>query len=155
MRVEVRNFLIKAFATVGGVGYLPAAPGTWATVVGVILAYYVGNNLPVYTILLLILLILGIMTSGLVEKQLNQKDPGIVVIDEVVGVMIALWGLPLIWSVMISGFFLFRAFDMFKIYPINKLEAQPGGWGIMLDDCLAGVYTNIILRIALRCAGLF
>jgi len=151
----VRNFLIKSFATVLGVGFLPAAPGTWATVVGVAIAYYLGSNLPAYTILLLVLLILGIMTSGIVEKQLNQKDPGIVVIDEVVGVMIALWGLPLIWPVMICGFFLFRAFDMFKIYPINKLEAQPGGWGIMLDDCMAGVYTNLILRIALRCAGFF
>ena len=151
----MRNFLIKSFATVLGVGYLPFAPGTWATVVGVAIAYYLGNNLPAYTILLLVLLILGIMTSGIVEKQLNQKDPGMVVIDEVVGVMIALWGLPLIWPVMICGFFLFRAFDMFKIYPINKLEAQPGGWGIMLDDCMAGVYTNIVLRIALRCAGLF
>ena len=85
----------------------------------------------------------------------KQQKHGIVVIDEVVGIMIALWGLPLIWSVMICGFFLFRAFDMFKIYPINKLEAKPGGIGIMLDDCMAGVYTNIILRIALRCAGLF
>jgi len=151
----MRNFLIKAIATVCGVGYLPAAPGTWATAVGVAIAYGLGNNLPAYTIVLLILLILGIMTSGLLEKLLNQIDPGIVVIDEVVGVMIALWGLPLIWPVMICGFFLFRAFDMFKIYPINKLEAQPGGWGIMLDDCMAGVYTNIILRIALRCAGFF
>ena len=151
----MRNVLIKGFATVCGIGYMPAAPGTWATVVGVVIAYYLGGNLPAYSILLLVLLILGIMTSGVIEKQLDQKDPGIVVIDEVVGVMIALWGLPLIWSVMISGFFLFRAFDMFKIYPINKLEAQPGGWGIMLDDCLAGVYTNIILRIALHCAGLF
>ena len=151
----MRNFLIKAIATVCGVGYLPVAPGTWATAVGVAIAYGLGNNLPAYTIVLLILLILGIMTSGVIEKLLNQTDPGIVVIDEVVGVMIALWGLPLIWSVMICGFFLFRAFDMFKIYPINKLEAQPGGWGIMLDDCMAGVYTNIILRIALRCAGFF
>ena len=151
----MRNFLIKSFATVLGVGYLPFAPGTWATVVGVAIAYYLGNNLPAYIILLLVLLILGIMTSGIVEKQLNQKDPGMVVIDEVVGVMIALWGLPLIWPVMICGFFLFRAFDMFKIYPINKLEAKPGGWGIMLDDCMAGLYTNIILRIALKCAGYF
>ena len=95
------------------------------------------------------------MASGSIEKLLNQKDPGMVVIDEVVGVMIALWGLPMIWPVMICGFFLFRAFDMFKIYPINKLEAQPAGWGIMLDDCMAGVYTNIILRVALRCAGFF
>ncbi len=151
----MRNFLIRSIATVFGVGYLPAAPGTWATVVGVAIAYYSGRNLPVYTIILLVLLVLGVMTSGIIEKQLSQKDPGFVVIDEVVGVMIALWGLPLIWPVMISGFFLFRAFDMFKIYPINKLEAQPGGWGIMLDDCMAGMYTNIILRIALRCAGFF
>jgi len=151
----VRTFLIKSIATVFGIGYLPVAPGTWATIAGVALAYFLGRNLPAFTVLLFVLLILGIMASGILEKQLGQKDPGIVVIDEVVGVMIALWGLPLIWPVMICGFFLFRAFDMFKIYPINKLEAQPGGWGIMLDDCMAGVYTNIILRIALRCAGFF
>ena len=151
----MRNFLIKSIATVLGVGYCPVAPGTAATAVGVAIAYGLGNNLPVYTIVLLVLLVLGVITTGIVEKQLNQKDPGFLVIDEVVGVLIALWGLPLIWPVMICGFFLFRALDMFKIYPINKLEAQPGGWGIMLDDCLAGVYTNIILRIALRCAGFF
>jgi phosphatidylglycerophosphatase A len=151
----MRNLLVKLIATVFGVGFLPAAPGTWATIAGVGIAYCLGSNLPAYSIVLLVLLVLGIMASGILEKQLNQKDPGIVVIDEVVGVMIALWGLPLIWPVMIIGFFLFRAFDMFKIYPINKLEAQNGGWGIMLDDCMAGVYTNIILRIALRCAGLF
>ena len=151
----MKNFLITSLATVFGVGYLPFAPGTWATVVGAAVAYCLGSNVPAYTILLLVLLALGIMTSGIVEKQSNQKDPGFVVIDEVVGVMVALWALPLIWPVIICGFFLFRAFDMFKIYPINKLEAQKGGWGIMLDDCMAGVYTNIILRIALRCAGLF
>ena len=151
----MRNFLIKAFATVLGVGYLPAAPGTWATIVGVAIAYFLGNNLTVYSILLLVFLILGVMATGIIEKQSSQKDPGFLVIDEVVGVMIALWGMPMIWPVMICGFFLFRAFDMFKIYPINRLESAPGGWGIMLDDCMAGVYTNIILRIALRCAGLF
>ena len=151
----MRNFLIRSFATVLGVGFLPAAPGTWATLVGVVIAYCLGSNLAAYTILVLVLLILGIMTTGIVAKQVNQQDPGFLVIDEVVGVLIALWGLPLIWPVMVCGFFLFRAFDMFKIYPVNKLEAQLGGWGIMLDDCMAGVYTNIILRIALRCAGFF
>jgi phosphatidylglycerophosphatase A len=149
----MKDFLLKAFATVFGVGFLPAAPGSWATVVGVAIAYYLSNRLAFYTILLVVLLVLGIMATGAIEKQMNQKDPGFLVIDEVVGVMIALWGLPLIWPVMICGFFLFRAFDMFKIYPINRLEAKPGGWGIMLDDCMAGVYTNIILRIALKCAG--
>jgi len=151
----MRDFLTKAIATVFGVGYFPVAPGTAATVVGVVIFYFLGNNLPLFTLLLLVLLFLGVVTTGLMEKLLNQKDPSIACIDEVVGVMMALWGLPLIWPVMIVGFFLFRAFDMFKIYPINKLETKPGGWGIMLDDCMAGVYTNIILRIALRCAGFF
>jgi len=152
----VRNFLVKSIATVLGVGYLPVAPGTWATIVGVAIAYFLGDYLPIYTILLLVLLVLGIMTTGVMEKLLDQKDPSVACIDEVVGVMIALWHVsPLIWPVMICGFFLFRAFDMFKIYPINKLEALPGGWGIMLDDCMAGVYTNIILHIAMRCAGFF
>ena len=151
----MRDFLIKSIATVFGIGYCPVAPGTAATAVGVIIAYFLGNNLAVFTVILLGLLFLGVVTCGLLEKQLNEKDPPIACIDEVVGVMIALWGLPLIWPVMVCGFFLFRAFDMFKIYPINKLEARPGGWGIMLDDCMAGVYTNIILRIALRCAGFF
>ena len=72
----MRNFFIKAMATVFGVGYLPFAPGTWATAVGVAIAYYLGNNLPVYTILLFVLLILGIMTSGVMEKLLKQKTLG-------------------------------------------------------------------------------
>jgi phosphatidylglycerophosphatase A len=152
----MKNFLIKAIATALGAGYSPFASGTAGTVVGAAIFYFLGDNLPVFSLLLVVLVVLGIWASGLVEKQLNEKDPGIVVIDEVVGVMIALWGLPThLWSIIIVGFFLFRAFDMFKIYPINKLEALPGGWGIMLDDCMAGVYTNIILRIALRCAGIF
>ena len=99
----MRNFLIKSIATIFGVGYFPVAPGTAATAVGVIIAYLLGDNLAVFTVLLLGLLFLGVVTSGLLEKQLNQKDPGSVVIDEVVGVMIALWGLPLIWPVMICG----------------------------------------------------
>lgn len=151
----MKNFLLKAFATVCGVGFLPVAPGTWATALGAAITYYLGNHLPYFTVLLLVFLALGIITTGILEKQMNQKDPGILVIDEVVGVMIALWGLPLKWPVIICGFFLFRAFDMFKIWPINKLEAMAGGCGIMLDDCMAGVYTNVVLRIAMRCAGFF
>ncbi|MDE2221842.1 MAG: phosphatidylglycerophosphatase A [Candidatus Omnitrophica bacterium] len=151
----MKNSLMKAFATVLGVGFLPAAPGTWATAVGIVIAYYSSANVVIYTVLLLVLLALGIVATGRVAKQMGQKDPGCLCIDEVVGIMIALWGLPLMWSIMICGFFLFRAFDMFKIYPINRLEGLHGGWGIMLDDCMAGVYTNILLRIALRCAGIF
>ena len=149
----MKNSIAKAIATVCGVGYFPVAPGTAATAVGAGVALLLCHSPLMYCIVLFALLVLGIIASEVVEKQLNAKDPGIVVIDEVVGVMIAFWGLPLTWPVMISGFFLFRAFDMFKIYPINKLEAKPGGWGIMLDDVMAGLYTNLILHIALRWAG--
>ena len=148
------NVLAKAFVTFLGVGYFPVAPGTAATVAGIGLIFLLQGFLISYITVTAVLLILAIPVCTYVEKQLNCKDPGIIVIDEVVGVMIALLGLPLSWPIMIIGFFLFRAFDMFKIYPINRLEALPGGWGIMLDDVMAGVYTNIILHIAMRYAGL-
>jgi phosphatidylglycerophosphatase A len=148
------TFISKFITTFFGIGYFPAAPGTAATAVGACLAYLLKDLLGLYAGVLLILLIAGIFWAGYLEKALKQKDPGIIVIDEVVGIMIALIGLPLNWPIVICGFFLFRAFDMFKIYPINRIEALPGGWGIMLDDVMAGVYTNIILFIAVRWAGL-
>jgi len=70
----MKNFLIRSIATFFGVGYCPVAPGTAATAVGAIIAYFLGNNLVVFTVLLLVLLFLGIVTSGLLEKQLNEKE---------------------------------------------------------------------------------
>ncbi|MBI4309657.1 MAG: phosphatidylglycerophosphatase A [Candidatus Omnitrophica bacterium] len=142
----------KIIATFFGTGYFPAAPGTAATAAGAALAFLLKDGL-VYYAAAAVIFSLGTMASGIVEKDLKQKDPGIVVIDEVAGVLIAFMGIPMSWPVVICGFFLFRAFDMFKIYPINRLEALPGGWGIMLDDVMAGLYTNIVLSIALRWAG--
>lgn len=147
------NILSKIISTFLGVGYFPVAPGTAATVVGILLAFAFQGTFFYYT-WLIVLFGAGVLASGYIEGVLKEKDPGIVVVDEVVGVMIALAGLPISWPVAICGFFLFRAFDMFKIYPINKFEAMPGGWGIMLDDVMAGLYTNIILSIALRWSGL-
>ena len=141
-------------ATFLGVGFFPVAPGTAATAAGIVLAFILKGSLCLYWAATAILLILGIMVGTYLEGVLHQKDPGMVVIDEVVGVLIALGGLPMTWPVIIVGFFLFRAFDMFKIYPVNRLEAMPGGLGIMMDDVMAGLYTNIILQIAARYAGL-
>ena len=146
--------LARLTATFLGVGYFPAAPGTAATAAGVALVVFLKDSPAYYIGALIVLLAAGIWAAGYLEKALNEKDPGIVVVDEVVGVMIALLGLPLTWPVIICGFFLFRAFDMFKIYPINRFEAMPGGWGIMLDDVMAGLYTNIVLSVAIRWTGL-
>ena len=146
--------LALGFSTFFGVGYFPIAPGTAATAAGIVLVYMLHFSLLWYVAIMLVLLALAIPVCSYVEDMLKVKDPGIIVIDEVVGIMISLIGLPLTWPIVIIGFFLFRAFDMFKIYPINRLEALPGGWGIMLDDVMAGIYTNIILHLAIRYAGL-
>ena len=146
--------LSKIAATFFGIGYFPVAPGTAATAVGAGVAYLMEGSPWLYAGALFIFFAVGVVASTHLEKVLKQTDPGIVVIDEVVGIMIALIGIPLSWPTVLCGFFLFRAFDMFKIYPINRLEALPGGWGIMLDDVMAGVYTNIVLFIAVRWAGL-
>ena len=146
--------LALIFATFLGVGFFPLAPGTAATIAGIGLVFLLQFSLFYYVMVLMILLVIAIPVCSYLEKQIGRKDPGILVIDEVVGIMIALIGLPLDWRFVIVGFFLFRAFDMFKIYPINRLEALPGGLGIMLDDVMAGLYTNIVLHIAARYAGL-
>lgn len=148
------NPLIARFiGTFGYVGLLPVAPGTAASAVGVALAFALRHNVPAYVVAAAAITAVGFVAGGIVEKQEGKKDPGCVVIDEVSGMMISLFGIPLSWPVMIVGFFLFRAFDMFKIYPANRLEAMGGGLGIMADDIAAGIYTNITLQIALRLAG--
>jgi phosphatidylglycerophosphatase A len=103
--------------------------------------------------LLAIITVVGFLTAGQLEKQTGAKDPGCVVIDEVCGMLISCFMLPLSWPVLITAYFLFRAFDMFKIYPAYKLEKLPGSVGIMMDDIVAGIYTNVIMHIALRFAA--
>jgi len=107
-----------------------------------------------YICVTLIVTILGFMVSGRMEEILDQKDPGCIVIDEVAGVMIAFFLLPLTPVVIVTAFFLFRAFDMFKIYPVNKFEQLKGSTGVMMDDVIAGLYTNIVMQFAIRAAGI-
>ena len=98
----------------------------------------------------------GMALEGTIREQDTViEEHGVkVVIDEVSGIMISFFLLPITWSVVLTTFFLFRALDMFKTYPANKLEAMGGTEGIMMDDILAGVYTNIIMQIAVRYAGI-
>ncbi len=149
-----KNIFLNLAATFFGVGYFPLGSGTAATAAGLVVVYGLSHQPVVYLLVLFTLTLIGVIAAGHVERTSGEKDPGIVVIDEVVGIMIALLGIPLSWKTALCGFFLFRALDMFKIYPINKFEAIPGGVGIMLDDVMAGLYTNIILSIAVHWAGL-
>ena len=148
------NNLTKLLSTFFYIGYSPLAPGSAASLAGVIICYILQNHPALYIVVWAIVTIAGFVFTGQMEKMAEKKDPSCVVIDEVSGMMIALFMLPFQWPVVISAFFLFRAFDMFKIYPSNKLEYLPGAAGIMLDDIVAGIYTNVVMQIAIRSAGI-
>ena len=148
--------MIKDFrtmlATFFYIGFLPKAPGSAATLAGVAISYLLMGHTALYILVTVLVTVVGFAVSGQVEEAMGKKDPGCIVIDEVAGVMIAFYALPPTLPVMWTAFFLFRAFDMFKIYPGNKLEGLKGSAGIMLDDLMAGVYTLIVMHLALRLA---
>lgn len=135
-------------------GYLPKAPGTWGSLLGVGLwagMYRLG--LLHYAGVVAALFIIGTVCAGSAEKILDRGDPGIVVIDEIVGQLIALSAAPFHPAAALLGFILFRAFDIIKPFPINWLDKHiHGGLGIMLDDVVAGLYAFLILQLILKYA---
>ena len=140
-----------------GVGYLPLAPGTWGSLVavGIFLGFaqVVKGNVLVAVVLVSIVAVTfaGIWAASRTEALANRKDPSKVVVDEVAGQLISLFPLTLFahWSivVVIISFILFRFFDIVKPYPARRLEALKGGFGIMCDDLIAGVYAALITSI--------
>jgi len=141
--------LFMTIATGFGAGYLPKAPGTWGSLLALPLHFFLRQLAPGhYALALGGIFFLAVITAGQAEKILDRKDPGVVVIDEVIGMLITLIGAPnnpLIW---LLGFGLFRFFDIFKPYPIRIIDQRiNGGMGIVLDDVLAGMYSLIVLQI--------
>jgi len=148
------DYLALAIATCG-VGYLPLAPGTFGSLVGVgIFWLLVRVNPLVIVVAILAVTFAGIWAGSRIEQLSGRKDPGKVVVDEVAGQMIALLPLTLFarWSTftVIVSFILFRFFDIVKPYPANRLQDLDGGMGIMFDDLVAGVYGAIVVSIVLR-----
>jgi len=137
-----------AIATALGSGYFPKAPGTAGSLFAILLVFLF--NIPQITLVLLIIVftILGIWSAGYVEKEIGD-DPAIVVIDEVVGQWIALLFIPFTLIPVITAFILFRVFDIFKPFPIDQSQALKGGYGIIIDDIIAGVYANIIIQFTI------
>jgi len=145
----VKTFL-HAIATGFYTGYLPWAPGTWATILIGIPLYTVVHRLGNlgYAIVLALLLILSIYSAGATALQKGQDDPHCIVIDEVVGYLFAMICMPCtITNIAVSCAF-FRLFDIIKPYPISLADRKvTGGLGITLDDVLAGVFANLSLRL--------
>jgi phosphatidylglycerophosphatase A len=164
------DYLALALATCG-VGYIKLAPGTWGSLVGVglyLIWRYLGLGVfqiglangwraeqleawRIETNILAVLLTsaIGIWAAGRAALLLNKKDPQQVVIDEVAGQFIALMFIPfnVAWWMILAGFILFRLFDIWKPYPIDGMQELPGGFGVVVDDLVAGIYAAIVMSV--------
>lgn len=165
---SLMDYVSLGIATVG-VGYIPIAPGTWGSAVGVLIYLifrevetiasfnYIQNILQtnvisawtylINALLLFLLCSVGIWAATRASILFKVKDPQQVVIDEVMGQLITFLFVPLAisWWLILSGFLLFRLFDIWKPYPIDLLQDLPGGLGVCVDDILAGIYAGICL----------
>jgi phosphatidylglycerophosphatase A len=153
--IKERRSLSIWIATGLGSGYFPVAPGTAGSALGLVLVIafrqtpleplWLGVCLAVLTGLLFFV---GVWAAGKAEKVFGRVDPGQVVIDEVAGQILAFVATPRIgWRGLVAGFILFRAFDIIKPFPARRAERFSGGWGIMVDDLVAGLYSLIVLVI--------
>ena len=141
----VHYFLATGFFS----GYSPIAPGTVASLLILILfPFYPSITFLEHFFFILVILILGIWSSSKLTTDQN-KDPSIVVIDEMVGMLIALVACPKNVPAFVIAFLLFRFFDIVKPFPINMAEKLPQGWGIMMDDVVAGLYAFFLLQLLL------
>jgi phosphatidylglycerophosphatase A len=144
----VRDRLATLVATAGYVGFVPVAPGTFGSAVGLAVygAVRMTGSWAVEGIVLAVALIAGIWAADAVERRLG-KDPGPVVIDEVLGMLVTLAFLDVNVTGAIVGFFIFRVLDVIKPPPAARLENLHGGPGIMFDDVMAGIYGHIMMRV--------
>lgn len=140
--------MVTGVATGFGAGYAPAAPGTAGSLVGLVLVFFIHNrSLILYAAVLLSVFALGVYAAGQVERATGEQDNRRIVIDEIAGMLVVGFLLPSGVGYLIGGFVLFRALDVAKPFPADWIERElPGGWGIMLDDLVAGLYANLILQ---------
>jgi phosphatidylglycerophosphatase A len=138
-------------ATVGYCGYFPFAPGTVGSAAGLVVYLFVWwSHSPTIEIALILgLFAAGVWAGTTAEQYFGGIDPGPVVIDEVVGMLITLAFIPVGWSAALIGFLLFRIFDVIKPFPAGRFEQLHGGLGVMADDAMAAIYANVSLRLVM------
>ncbi len=136
-------------ATCGYLGNIPLMPGTFGTLPGVLMCYLLSLLSPAAAALCAVaLIVVATIISEISERVLEKKDPGCIVIDEVAGMVVTMMGIPFNWQTAVTGFILFRFFDMVKPPPVRQVQASlTGGGGVVMDDVAAGILANILLRI--------
>ena len=145
------RFLKKIIATLFFSGYTPVAPGTAGSALVAVVYFFFCSSLGVveWLIVLTAAFFIGVYTAHAVERE-EGKDPGLVVVDEGVGFLVTVAFLPHSWGMALSGFLLFRVLDIVKPPPARQSERLPGGWGIVIDDVVAGIYGNLLIRVGLE-----
>ncbi len=147
----MEKWLTQLFATFFYLGYSPIAPGTAGTLGAILLFYLLSRLSPlVYLPFLIGFIILSIWVSGRAAGIFGGTDPSRVVIDEVCGFLVTMFLIQPSLINIVLGFFLFRLFDIVKPPPVRSSERLPGGFGIVTDDVVAGIYANIVLQIITR-----
>lgn len=136
-------------ASVFGAGYAPVASGTVGSFVTAVAIWLLPLTPLRIAVALVVVILVGIWAGSRVERVLGKKDPGVIVIDEVAGMLLSVILLPRTIPVLITAFLLFRLFDIWKPFPARESQALTGGVGVMVDDLIAGFYTLILIMGAL------
>lgn len=147
------KLIALAVATSCGVGYVPVAPGTFGSLAGLVVWWLLPQTAAAQAIAIVALFVVGSWSASVAERHFGSTDPGAVVADEVMGMLITLFMVPVGWVGALIAFLWFRVFDIVKPYPANKLEQLHGGVGVMADDGMAAIYANLALRITLWVFG--
>jgi phosphatidylglycerophosphatase A len=139
-------------ATCAYVGYAPVAPGTWGSGVGLVVYYVVRRqqSVTIELVVVGVIFLIGLWAATEAEHHFGGIDPGPVVIDEVIGMLMTLALHPVNIFGALLGFLIFRVLDVVKPWPARRLELLPGGFGVVLDDAMAGIYGNLLLWGAIR-----
>ncbi len=153
VRADNRGYrmLVLGLATWGGVGFLPYMPGTWGALAALPLWYHLAHTGPwVYGLGVAALIILGLWVAGPAQEMLGRTDHPAIVVDEVVGLLITLAGVPPTWRALVLGLVIFRTLDILKPFPIRWFGAGGrGGLEVMADDVAAGVIGRVVLEVVM------
>ncbi|MEW6571636.1 MAG: phosphatidylglycerophosphatase A [Nitrospirota bacterium] len=140
------DIIFKYISTLGFIGYLPLAPGTFGSLVGLLVLFLLKPPPLLHLAILSVVIPIGIVSSHSAERLLSEKDSRHIVIDEFCGYLLSMLFLPLSIGYAAAAFFLFRILDILKPFPIRRMELIGGGKGIMADDAVAALYTNFVLQ---------
>jgi phosphatidylglycerophosphatase A len=145
------KYLILFFATGFGAGFSPIVPGTMGTLIAIPIYYFISSiSFPLYELTLVAFFFFSSWVAGQAEKYWEKKDDRRIVIDEIMGFLVTMLWVTKTPLTIVSGFVLFRFFDILKPFPIRHLERVKSGFGVVLDDVLAGIYSNILLHLVVR-----